>query len=381
MKTFHCGHCQQVIFFENSRCVSCDHPLAYLPDLGVVGSLDPAGGDIWQYPMSGPQGQAYRLCGNYDRENICNWAVPAADLDPLCRSCRLTRVIPDLSHAGHKEAWYRLEVAKRRLVYNLLSLGLPLKNKVADPVHGLAFEFLADSGVPGTAPVLTGHKSGVITISVVEADDAQREQRRLQLHEPYRTLLGHFRHEIGHYYWDQLIQNGDRIDVFRQLFGDERDNYIEALKQHYERGAPEDWQQRFVSAYASSHPWEDWAETWAQYLLMTDALETAAACGLSLRPGRPDEPSLQPDAYGTSSKPFDRMMDDWFPLTYALTNLNRSLGLPDGYPFVLSTVAIDKLRFVHEAIAEQRRRSVDVQVPQPPAATQWAAPPKGRAAR
>jgi hypothetical protein len=98
-------------FFENSRCVSCNLPLAYLPDLGVVGSLDPAGGDIWEYPMSPAERRTYRLCGNYDRENICNWAVSAADLDPLCRSCRLTRVIPDLSHPGHKEAWYRLEVA------------------------------------------------------------------------------------------------------------------------------------------------------------------------------------------------------------------------------------------------------------------------------
>jgi hypothetical protein len=153
------------------------------------------------------------------------------------------------------------------------------------------------------------------------------------------------------------------------------------LKQLYERGAPEDWQQRFVSAYASSHPWEHWAETWADYLRMTDALETAAACGLSLRPRRPDEPSLQPDSDGTARQPFDRMMDDWFPLTYALTNLNRSLGLSDGYPFVLSSAAIDKLRFVHQAIAEQRGRGVDAPVPQPPAATQWAAPPKGCAAR
>jgi hypothetical protein len=316
----------------------------------TLGSLDPGGAGIWQCPPSRTEGQTYRLCENYARENICNWAVPAADLDPLCRSCRLTRVIPDLSHPGHREAWYRLEVAKRRLVYNLLGLGLPLKNKVDDALHGLAFEFLADSRVPGTAPVLTGHKSGVITISVVEADDTQREKRRLQLHEPYRTLLGHFRHEIGHYYWDQLIQNGDRINVFRQLFGDERNNYQQALRQHYERGAPEDWQQRFVSAYASSHPWEDWAERGPHYLLMADALETAAACGLSLRPGRPDEPSLQPDGYGTAVKPFDRMTNDWFPLTYALTNLNRSLGLPDGSPFALSSVAIDKRRFVHEAI-------------------------------
>jgi hypothetical protein len=353
MKIFHCGHCQQLIFFENSRCVSCNHPLAYLPDLGVVASLDPAGGNMWRCAaMSGAEARMYRLCGNYDRENVCNWAVPAADSDPLCKSCRLTRVIPDLSHPGHKEAWYRLEVAKRRLVYSLLGLGLPLRNKVDDPAHGLAFEFLADSPVSGTAPVLTGHKAGVITISVAEADEAQREERRLQLHEPYRTLLGHFRHEIGHHYWEQLIQHGSRIHAFRQLFGDERYDYNQALQRYYQSGAPADWQRRFVSAYASSHPWEDWAETWAQYLLMADTLETATACGISLRPHRPDEPSLRPDAYDTSLQPFERMMDGWFPLTYALTNLNRSLGLADSYPFVLSTTAIDKLRFVHETLSE-----------------------------
>ena len=380
MQIFHCGHCQQLVFFENSQCVRCDHPLAYLPDLGVVSSLDAVGNGLWQCRMSSPRGQTYRLCENYGRENICNWAVPAADRDPLCKSCRLTRVIPDLSHSGYKEAWYRLEVAKRRLVYNLLGLGLPLKNKVDDPANGLAFEFLADSPVPGTAPVLTGHKSGIITISLVEADDALREQRRLQLHEPYRTLLGHFRHEIGHYYWDQLIQNGGRINAFRDLFGDERDIYDQALQRYYARGAPEDWQRSFVSVYASSHPWEDWAETWAQYLLMTDALETAAACGLSLRPRRPNEPSLHPDLAATSPQPFDRMMDDWFPLTYVLTNLNRSLGLPDGYPFVLSTAAIDKLRFVHQAIAEQGGRRGGAQGPQAPAAIQPAVQPKGRPA-
>jgi hypothetical protein len=261
-------------------------------------------------------------------------------------------VIPDLSQPGHREAWYRLEVAKRRLIYTLLGLGLPLENQVSDPEHGLVYEFLAD--VPGADPMLTGHNNGVITISVAEADDVEREKRRLQLHEPYRTLLGHFRHEVGHYYWERLIQHSHRIDAFRYLFGDEREDYSEALKRHYQQGAPSDWQQRFVSAYASAHSWEDWAETWAHYLHMTDTLETATACGLSLQPKRPDEPSLKADAWSGRPDSFERMVSDWFPVTYVLNNLNRGLGLPDGYPFVLSTPAIDKLRFVHETVVGVR---------------------------
>jgi hypothetical protein len=350
MKIFHCDHCQQLVFFENVQCLKCYRPLAYLPDLGVVGSLEPVRPGVWRCSIQRAAEQTYRLCENYDRENICNWAVLLEDSHPLCRSCRLTRVIPDLNQQGHKEAWYRLEVAKRRLAYSLLSLGLPLENRVDNPTQGLAFEFLADSDASQAGPRLTGHLNGVITINVAEADDAEREKRRLQMHEPYRTLLGHFRHESGHYYWDRLVKDSDRVHAFRNLFGDEREDYAEALRRHYEQ-IHADWQQRFVSAYASAHPWEDWAETWAHYLHMADALETAAACGLALRPHRPDEPSLNANApSGRPKASFDRMIDGWFPLTYVLNNLNRGLGLPDSYPFVLSTLVIDKLRFVHETL-------------------------------
>jgi hypothetical protein len=354
MKVFHCDHCGHLLFFENVLCVQCEHPLAYLPDLGIIGSLEDAGEGLWRCPLPRAKGRTYRLCQNYTQHNVCNWAVSGEDEHPLCQSCRLTRVIPDLSKPGHKEAWYRLEVAKRRLVYSLLTLGLPVLNRTDDPEHGLAYEFLADPDpeVPGSPIVLTGHNNGVITINIAEADDAEREKRRLQLHEPYRTLVGHFRHEVGHYYWDRLIRDSDRIEGFRQLFGDEREDYGQALKNHYDQGPPGDWQQRFVTTYASSHPWEDWAETWAHYLHMTDTLEMATACGLSLRPRRADEPSLKPDpaALGPSGS-FDRMIADWFPLTYLLNNLNRGMGLVDAYPFILSLPAIDKLRFVHETVA------------------------------
>jgi hypothetical protein len=270
----------------------------------------------------------------------------------LCRSCRLTRVIPNLSVPGHKTAWYRLESAKRRLVYTLLTLGLPL-NDPPDGKEPLTFEFLADAG-PDDGPVLTGHANGVVTINIAEADDAERERRRHALGEPYRTLLGHLRHEIGHYYWVLLVEREPaRLSGFRSRFGDERDAYDAALKRHYETGPPADWQERFVTAYASAHPWEDWAETCAHYLHMTDALETVATCGVSLRPRRTDEPVLRRVAEEAVSPEgaFDRLVASWFPVTYLLNNLNRGLGLADAYPFVLSTPAIEKLRFVHEAMA------------------------------
>jgi hypothetical protein len=346
MKIFHCDHCQNLVFFENTRCLRCDRALAYLPDVGDLGSLEPAGNDLWRSPV-GFGGRTYRWCENYSRENVCNWAVPAADGHRLCRSCRLTRVIPDLGQEGNKEAWYRLEVAKRRLVYSLLGLELPLLNKDADPERGLVFEFLSDAAESQPA-VLTGHADGVITINIAEANDAEREKRRLAMHEPYRTLLGHFRHESGHYYWDRLLRDSDGVNAFRELFGDERVDYAQAVQEHYGRGARGDWQERFISAYASSHPWEDWAETWAHYLHMVDTLEMAAFTGLSLKPPRRDEPSLQADAKPLQH--FDQMIERWFPLTYVLNNLNRGLGLPDWYPFVLSEPVIEKLRFVHETV-------------------------------
>jgi hypothetical protein len=348
MKIYHCDHCQQLVFFENIRCVNCGHALSYLPDIADVGSLEPAGADLWRSPAPGAEGKAYRLCRNYHVENICNWAVPAADPDPLCRSCRLTRVIPDLSQPGRREAWYRLEVAKRRLIYGLLSLGLPVASKTEDPDHGLAFEFLADTP-EASGVVLTGHKEGVITLNVAEADDAEREKRRHQLGEPYRTLLGHFRHESGHYYWDRLIKESPQIDGFRTHFGDEREDYGKAMQRHYQKDAPADWPSRFVSAYASMHAWEDWAETWAHYLHMTDSIETAVGCGMSLRPRRKDEPALSPEPV---LRGFAQTIERWCSLTYVLNNLNRGMGLPDGYPFVLSPLAIEKLRFIHEVVSD-----------------------------
>ncbi len=353
MNIFHCDHCDHVVFFENTHCVHCGHTLAFLPDLGEMGSLDPVDGGLWRSPAPQRSEQRYRQCANYSEQHVCNWAVVATDTQALCIACRLTRIIPDLAVPEHRDAWFRLEAAKRRLVYALLRMELPLVSKQENAASGLSFDFLSDAPSPGLSPILTGHADGVITVNIAEADDVERERRRTQLHEPYRTLLGHFRHESGHYYWDRLIRDGDRLASFRDLFGDERQDYAQALRQHYENGPAPTWYERFVSAYAGAHPWEDWAETWAHYLHMTDTTETAAACGLSIRPRRAGEPLLR-QVRSRSSSPsafFNRLIDSWFPLTYVLNNLNRGLGLPDAYPFVLSPVAIEKLRFVHETVA------------------------------
>jgi len=360
MKTFHCSHCQNLIYFENTRCLECDYTLAYLPDRQTMSALQPGTDGTWSpaetSPETSAQQSSYRLCANYTEQNVCNWAALASEPDALCLSCRLTRVIPNLGEAGNHEAWCRLETAKRRMLYSLLHLNLPLRSKAEDATAGLAFEFLNDADQPNgdRSRVLTGHDNGLITVNVAEADDVYRERQRQQQHEPYRTLLGHFRHEIGHYYWDRLIQGDARLEQFRRLFGDERDDYQQSLDRHYRDGPPADWGRRFISAYASMHAWEDWAETWAHFLHMSDALQTARAVGISVNPRKPGEPSLkgEADLSRAVTGRFDAMLTAWWPLTYALNNLTRGLGLADGYPFVLSPPVIEKLRFVHDVIAD-----------------------------
>ncbi len=347
MKVFHCGHCAALVFFENSTCLSCSSTLAFLPDRDTMDSLAQTQDGLWQAAQEPLR--RYRLCANFTDRQLCNWAVPAEDEHTLCESCRLTTVTPDPGDPAQQSNWFKLEAAKRRMLYSLLVMELPVVPKADDPQHGLAFEFKAPHTSPDAAPVLTGHAEGVITINALEADDVERETRRKQLHEPYRTVLGHLRHEIGHFYWDRLIADGDRLDAFRQLFGDEQQDYAAALQMHYDNGPPADWPQRFVSSYASSHPWEDWAETWAHYMHLTDTLETAATSGLMLRPVNPEEPTLKrpPHAAG---RDFDRILSDWTALTYVLNNLNRGMGLPDAYPFVLTGPAVEKLHFVHDVV-------------------------------
>jgi hypothetical protein len=358
MKFFHCDHCGQPIFFENTQCINCNHTLGYLPDQGKMSAFKPGENDHWT-PVAQVQGQGklYRMCKNYSENQVCNWMIAADNPEFLCPACRLNQTIPDLSDSHNMACWSRLEAAKHRLVYTLLALGLPLKNKQDDPKLGLAFDFLADpdDDFKENQKVLTGHAEGLITINIAEADDAVREKMRLNMNERYRTVLGHFRHEIGHYYWEVLVRDSDdSLAGFRDLFGDEQQDYSDALQRHYDQGPPADWPQRYISTYATSHPWEDWAETWAHYLHMIDTLETAQAFGLVVTRAPLEKSAVQEqfDLQHGADQSFTKLVTDWLPLTFAFNSINRSMGLQDLYPFVLSKPVIDKLRFVHQIIRQ-----------------------------
>jgi hypothetical protein len=349
MKLFQCQNCGQPLHFENTRCERCGLSLGYLPGREAISALKPQakpddqGPQVWQALADA---RLYRHCANaaYD---ACNWLVPAASSESYCAACRHNRVIPDLSLPENLIRWRALEGAKHRLFYTLIQLRLPVETQ-AESAAGLAFQFLADTG-PTQPGVLTGHAGGVITINLAEADDAERERRRHQMGELYRTLLGHFRHEIGHYYWDRLILNTPHLDDFRRIFGDEQQDYDSALQNYYVNGAPADWSERFISAYASSHPWEDFAETWAHYFHMIDSLETAHVVGLAVSPKLPQSPGAVFD-FDPRETDMNRLVEAWLALTFAVNSLNRSMGLHDLYPFVLGPAAVAKLSFVQKLI-------------------------------
>ncbi len=350
MKLFECQACGQLLYFESVRCERCERPLGYLSDKTTITALEPVDETSWR-ALADPD-HVYRYCANKSYET-CHWLVPTAGDEVFCQACRLNRTIPDLSIPRNLTLLQRLEIAKHRLVYSLIRLRLPLTSKKDDPESGLAFDFLAD--LPDKEKVLTGHADGVITINIAEADNAERERIKQAMGEPYRTLLGHLRHEIAHYYWEQLVLNSQWLEPVRAMFGDETSDYNEALQTHYQKGAPANWQANYVSAYASSHPWEDWAETWTHYLHLVDSLETAYSFGLRVRPRTGDDASTQAAArFDPYTEPsFERLIDTWLPVTFAVNSLNRSMGLADLYPFVLSPRVLEKLKLIHRIIRSQ----------------------------
>lgn len=334
-----CGRCGQILFFESSACTACGAAVGFDPDALTVVAVVPDGDAL---RAAGAE-RRYRRCANDLSHGACNWLLRAEEAPTLCRACRLNRTIPDLSVPGNAELWRQVEAAKRRALYSVLRLGLPVAS-AWERAGGLAFDLLAGEAVR------TGHAGGVITIDIGEADPVAREAARTSLDERYRTLLGHFRHELGHYYWPHLVPEGATRDAFRGLFGDERADYAAALARHHDAGAPGGWQQRSVSAYASAHPWEDWAETFAHYLHMIDTLDTARGFGISLAPEADGRVSLATRiAFDPYADPdCTRLLGAWIPLTVALNALNRSMGLPDPYPFALSPRVQEKLAWVHQ---------------------------------
>jgi hypothetical protein len=326
--------------------------LGYLPQQETVSALQADNGN-WR-ALAEPKA-SYRYCANATH-GVCNWLVRADSDDQFCVACRHNRTIPDLSVPLNLANWRKIETAKHRLFYTLLKLRLPLPTKADDP-EGLAFDFLANpsGGSHLTAPVMTGHANGLITINLAEADDPERERQRKEMGEPYRTLLGHFRHEIAHFYWDRLVANSPALDRFRDVFGDEQQDYQGALQRYYSEGPAADWPEHFVSAYASMHPWEDFAETWAHFFHMIDTLETASAFGLRVRPKVAIDANLATEInFNPHIASMERIIDAWLPLAFAANSINRSMGLHDLYPFVLRLPVIVKLTFVHECIHPAR---------------------------
>jgi hypothetical protein len=351
LKLFKCQNCGQILYFENSVCEKCSHSLGYDPALGTLLALEPLKGqrNIWQ--AVGAAGKSYLACSNATF-GVCNWLVDSTEGNTFCLCCRHNATVPDTSLPKNLEHWRKMEFAKHRLFYSLLRLHLSLGPPPGEEGR-LTFDFLAFPKDPSAEKVMTGHDNGLITIALAEADDAEREKNRVALHEPYRTLLGHFRHEVGHYYWDRLVRDNEtNLADYRALFGDERADYGQALASHYANGAPADWQSSFVSTYATSHPWEDFAETWAHYLHIVDTLEVAGAFNMSVHPrlARSADLDAKVDFDSYKAGDIDTLIDTWMPLSLALNSLNRAMGEPDLYPFVLSQPVIEKMGLIHRLV-------------------------------
>ena len=342
MRRFPC-ECGNTLFFGSSRCLHCKRDVGFDTERQAMTAIRPGG------PM--------RLCENGTRHAVCNWVVPFLGGKRLCDACKLNRTIPDLRDARNVMLWGRMELAKRRLLYTLLSLGMKLPSKTENPKAGLAFDIVSTVSNPS---VTTGHLNGVITVNLEEADDTYRQIHRQQLGENSRTLLGHFRHESGHYAWQRWLtdlpwEHPHRI-AFRERFGNEWTDYAAALESHYRHGAPKGWEQAYITPYAASHPWEDWAETWAHFLQISEGLETCGDLGIEVPRIAlpvvpfPAEAGALPASLAQSAEPdaaFLLWLQRWISLSTALNEISMSLGEPALYPFVISVRVAQKLRLIH----------------------------------
>jgi hypothetical protein len=351
MKNFACTKCGNKVYFENVQCLRCNSALGFDPvtvqTVALAPEMEHDGSHLGLFRIVGDSNRLVRYCLN-SMQGACNWLTPAGEGNGLCDACDLNRTIPNLSEAGGLEAWHQLEKAKKRLVYCLKRFGLPT-DASAQGGGKLTFDFVRDA--------MTGHLDGVITIDIMETDAVERERQRQLFGEPYRALLGHLRHESGHFYWQLLVDLAGRHDEFRSVFGDERADYNAALQRHHAIGPPRDWDLQYVSSYASMHPWEDWAETWAHYLHVVSAVDTAEAEGMEPRASGLIFGSVWPfrksDIYRELD--FQALMDRWIPLSTALNSMSRCMGHEDFYPFVIPAAGFDKLAFVHDAIRRGSR--------------------------
>lgn len=359
MAPYPCPNCKRLLHFEVRICPSCTFTLGYDPASDGFLFLGD-GATTWR----DGDGRAHDVvvCANNNAYEVCNWLVATGDETPYCRACRHNRTIPDLTVPSVPPRWRRIEEAKRRMFHTLIRLGLPLETKAEEvgKIQGLAFDFLYDAAAEeqGQAQVTTGHDGGVVTLNLIEADDVLREKTRREMGEPYRTLLGHFRHEVGHHYWSRLVETDPaELAAFRKIFGDETIDYAQALQEHYGPNSNKVWTDDYVSFYATAHPWEDFAETFAHYLHMVDTLATVGGFGMRMAPlpgpGSAGPAAVDFDPYTASTDALSAQMVPW---SFALNAANRSMGQPDLYPFHLSAAITAKIDYVNRLVARAAGR-------------------------
>lgn len=353
MRLFHCDTCGNPVYFENSSCVNCGSRLGFVAETICLHAVtrDASQPDRWR--RVDQQQFLYRFCPNA-LWDICNWLVRAEDPEPYCEACRHNGLVPDPQTPDGLRRWRAISTAQRHLFYSFLRWDLPRPTRNEDPAGGLLFDLKDDEILPdGTrkAPLI-GHDEGHIVIRTAEADDPTREQQRAMMNEPYRTLLGHFRHETGHFIWNKMVRDAGKIDSFRALFGDESINYQQALDRHYNEGPPNGWNENYISDYATTHPWEDFAESFAHVLHIVDSLETAHIFGIALAPlHEPLTARASFDPYGVLD--FARIAEVWVPLSVALNTIHHSMGERDLYPFILTPAITQKLTWVHKLLTRQ----------------------------
>lgn len=367
MRPYACPNCARPNHFEVRVCPNCSFTLGYDPASDQLLFLGD-GATAWRDAEGEEHGVV--VCQNNNDYAICNWLVPAVGDQPMCLACRHNRTIPDLTGPDVPERWAKIEAAKRRLFHTLLHLGLPIETQTeaeaSGRIPGLTFDFLYDpvGEETGTVQITTGHEDGLVTLNILEADDVQREKMRTGLGEPYRTLLGHFRHEVGHYYWSRLIEDTAEVENFRAIFGDERISYEDAMKEHYGDGSG-GWTTDFVSSYATMHPWEDFAETFAHLMHIIDALATIDGFGIRMTKWREDEEvAITFDPYHAET---EALVSEWGPFAFAENAINRSMGQPDLYPFHLSDTIVRKLDYINRLLQRAGKGDIAPRI-NPPAA-------------
>lgn len=311
MQRFSCPACGTAAYFHNLTCV-CGQPLFFDPEARVMLN----------------QGEA---CAN--RPTIsCNWI---ADGGQYCRSCAMSYVVPDLNVGDNLLMLARAESAKRWVLANL-SCWQWFTN--ADVGRRPRFLMLSEYTSGRSEQIMMGHAAGEITINVTEADELIRLQRQRELGEQYRSMVGHFRHELAHFCFDRLSLSPEFLSEFRELFGDERQDYGTALLRHYE--APLAPGEDYITPYSTAHPHEDWAETVAHLLHLVDFSDSFVSAGLAMR-GVPEgfTPYSEPDT--------NRLINVATEIAIAINDINRALDNSDLYPFVLTGPVRQKLSFAH----------------------------------